>query len=413
MKAWASGAPRLAFDVLEGAILAGPTTRCHDSAPALPRPSPKPLPPATSRLLFPYMAFARSEASRSRFTLSQSGMPPPDASLFGSPEPYDLDFAGVDALPTLQARIAELVGAEPERVIVTVGASGAMHICALRLFRGARVASDVPSYEPFRALPELLGAEAHTVRRRFADGWQIDPDEARHVLSGCSAGGTPGHVFVTNTHNPTGARTDAERVRALADAAAAAGGALVSCEVYMEYLPPEARVEAWKLAPNGISIGSLTKAYGLGGLRIGWIVLGDAYASERALFEDLVFLAWVDPSTPALRVALRALGLLPELRARIAHFERTSKPHFQRFLEQTDGVEGLLPEHGIVGFPKLAGISDTRSFARRLAAEYEVDVVPGEFFGEPGHVRIGFGQDEEVVREGLERLARAIADLRR
>lgn len=365
-----------------------------------------------SRLLFPYMVYARSESFRSRWCLSQSGMPPPEAGLLGPPEPWDLGFAGAEALPDLQRRLAELSGADPERVIVTLGASAAMHLCALRFFRGARVASDVPSYEPFRALPKLVGGEGHTVRRRLRDGWQLDPDELRHVLSGCSRAGTPGHVFVTNTHNPTGALTDAERVAALGRAAADAGGALVSCEVYMQFLPPERRVEAWKLAPNGISIGSLTKAYGLGALRIGWIVLGDDFARDRALFEDMAFLAYVDPPTPALRAACRGLDALPALVQRIAHYERSSKPHFARFLEQTEGVTGTLPEHGIIGFPKLEGIEDTRAFARTLADEYDVDVVPGEFFGQPGHVRIGFGQEEALVREGLERIAQALQEAR-
>ena len=358
-------------------------------------------------ILFPYMAFARTQASRSRHCLTQSGMRPPDPRMFGPPPPLDLAFAGAEALPALEERLAQLHGTTRERVIVTPGASAALHILALRYLRGARVATDVPSYEPFRALPRLLGSDLRSVRRRREERWRLDPEAVRHALGPRSAG-APGHVFTTNTHNPTGALTSAADVRELAQVAAAAGGVLVSCEVYMQYAPPAERVEAWKLAPNAITIGSLTKAHGLGALRIGWIVLGDGVAADRARIEDMAFLAYVDPPTPALRAALLALEHLPALAERIAACERAGKPHLARFLAETEGVEGELAPFGLIAFPFLAGVPDTAAFAAWLAREWDVDVVPGEYFGAPGHVRLGFGEAEHDVQTGLERLAQGL-----
>jgi len=355
--------------------------------------------------LFPYMEFARTESFLSRFCLSQSGMPPPDGAVLGPPAPVDLDFAAAGALDAFAERVAAHLGTAPERVLVTVGASSAMHLCALRLFRGARVAAERPSYEPLRALPELLGGELAIVDRRLEDGWQLDPERVAAALAGARSG----HVFMTTPHNPTGARTSPRDLARLGRVAADAGGLLIACEVYEEFRPPGAHEHAFQSVPNALSIGSLTKAYGLGGLRLGWIAFGDEAARWRPLLEDGVFLAYVDPPTPALRAGCTAFDVLERLRAPIERVERESKPHVARFLSETSGVEGPLGDSGIIAFPRLEGVDDTRAFGRWLASEHDVDVVPGEFFGAPGHVRIGFGQPAETVRQGLERLARGLA----
>ncbi|HVS09032.1 MAG TPA: pyridoxal phosphate-dependent aminotransferase [Planctomycetota bacterium] len=368
-------------------------------------------PPSGAReLSFPYMLFARTEGMAAPYPLTQSGMTPPDAALLGEPEPPDLGFAGADALPRLQGRLAERFGVAPERVVVTLGASGAMAALALAWFRpGVRVASEVPSYDPLRALPRLLGADARLVRRRLDEGWRVDPAEVRRELAGAG----PGHLFLTNPHNPSGAVLGAGELRELAAEAARAGGVLISNEIYMEYAPPERRVHAFRLAPNAVSIGSLTKAYGLGALRIGWIVLGEGLAEERLHLEDALWLAWVDPPTPALRLALRALDRMGELRARLEEIERASKPIFVRWLEAAEELEGTAPEHGLIAFPRVRGVEDTRALARHLARDHGVGVVPGEFFGAPGHLRLGFGLPPEGLREALERLQQGLRSFRK
>lgn len=366
------------------------------------------MPESASPLLFPYMVWARDQGWRAAHVLSQSGMPPPEEELLGPRTPGDLEFAGAGALPALQERLAELAGAPPERVLVTVGASGAMHLAALHWFRGARVVSDVPSYEPFRSLPRLVGADPRRVPRRPEDGWRLDPDRVARELAGAGAPRARGHVFTTNTHNPTGASLCPDEVRALAEHAARAGGVLVSCEVYMQFVPPGERTEAWKLAPNAVSIGSLTKAYGLGALRLGWMVLGEELARERERLLDASFLAWVDPPTPALRAGLAALEHLAELRARLDAVARESRPLVARWLAETPHVRADLPPHGIICFPELEGVPDTAAFVAFCQAEHDVTVVPGEFFGAPGHVRLGFGQPPETVAAGLAALTQAL-----
>lgn len=354
---------------------------------------------------FPYMVFAQGEGQRSSYCLSQSGMPPPDAS-FLEGVAIDLQPPFVEALPRFEARVAELFGVRPERVLATLGASAAMHFCALRWFRaGSRVVCERPSYDPLRALPELLGAETVVLRRRREHAWDLDPGEVERALAGAARG----HVFLANPHNPSGTLLEATRVRELAAVCERAGGNLVSCEVYGEFLPPRARVHAALLAPNGVSIGSLTKAYGLGPLRLGWILLGEGLVAERHHVRDMAFLSYVDPPTVALRAGLRALDRLEELLQPLRRIEHESRPLLAAWLAETEGVQATFAEHGIIAFPELEGVEDTLEFARYLADRHEVDVVPGEYFGVRRHVRVGCGVPAETLREGLARLGEGLS----
>jgi aspartate/methionine/tyrosine aminotransferase len=367
------------------------------------------------RLQFPYMVWAHTSAVRSAYTLTQSGMPLAEPSFLDALGRLDIGHPAREALPALETRLAEIFGVGRERVIVTLGASGGMHLAALRFFRpGARVVADVPSYEPFRSLPQYLGAELLPIRRRMETGWQIDPGEVGVLLARkASSGSGPGHVFLANPHNPTGVMLERDRMRAIAREAERAGGCLISCEVYMEYVPNERRVHAFELAPNGISIGSLTKAYGLGPLRIGWILLGEGLVRERPHLVDMAYLSYVDPPTSTLRAGRLALDRLAELLRPLREIVGRSRPIWERWLSRTPGVRSTVPEFGIIAFPRIEGVEDTLALSEYLAAEHGVDVVPGEFFGSPGHLRVSCGVPAATLEEGLARLEGGIAAFRK
>jgi aspartate/methionine/tyrosine aminotransferase len=356
------------------------------------------------------MSFARNEANAAPHSLTQSGMPAADPALFADLGSIDLSYAGAQALPEFRAAVAERYGVGPERVLVTPGASGAMSVLSAVLFRSsARVAVETPSYEPLRALPRRAGAEVREIERRLERGWEVDAGEVEAALAGARVG----HVSVTTPHNPSGVRIPPKTLRELADVAAQRGGWLISNEIYEEYVPPEQAVRAARLAPNAISIGSLTKAYGLGALRVGWIVLGEAAVSLRPALEDASYLEYVDLPTFALRAGVRAWERERELREPLARVERESRPLFGRWLDSTPGVRAVFPEHGVITFVQVEGAADTVALQRRLAAEHGVAVVAGEHFGRAGFLRLGFGSPAERVAAALERLGRGLAALAR
>jgi len=360
---------------------------------------------------FPYMVFARTRAQLARHNLTQSGMPQPEAALELRAESAVVDsgYAGIEALPEWERRIADSLGVDPRRVIVTLGATGGMHLAAWRFFRpGSRVASETPSYEPLRALPRAFGAETVLVERDPAAGWRLDPARVRAALDGSR----PGHVFITNPNNPTGARMEASLMRDLAREAQRCGGVLVCCEVYLEFEQPSRREPAFRVAPNTVSISSLTKAYGLGGLRLGWMVLGEGLVGEREALLDLAYMSYVDLPTPALRAGPLAFEQLPRLRPALERVGRESRPILLDWLARTPGVQGTTPDLGLTAFPRIEGVSDSAGLADYLLEQHGVGVVPGEFFGRPGHLRIGCGLPPDRLRSALESLGQGLSAFR-
>jgi len=363
------------------------------------------------RTRFPYMFWAHDQSARTPHVLTQSGMPSADPALFSALPGIDLDHPSAGALPEVEQRLARIFGVDRSRVIVTLGASGGMYLAAARWFRpGTRVVADRPSYEPFRALPAQFGAETVELPRRLEDGWRLDPAAVRTALAGAKG---PGHVFFANLHNPSGARSEAGELVLMAEAAAKHRGLLIVCEVYMEYAPREERVHAALLAPNGVSIGSLTKAYGLGPLRAGWMILGEELAREREALLDQLYLDYVDPPTISLRAMASALGQLDALSRPIARVAAESRPIWERWLRETEGVRAFVPSRGIIAFPRIEGVSDTRALAEFLVREHQVDVVPGEFFGAPGHIRVGCALPPATLKAALERLEAGIRAFRK
>ncbi|MBK7877905.1 MAG: pyridoxal phosphate-dependent aminotransferase [Planctomycetes bacterium] len=359
-------------------------------------------------VLFPYMFWAHTEPARTRFPLTQSGMPAADPALFAGLPGIDLGHPTAEALPALEGALARRQGIPAERVLVTLGASGGMHVAALRWFRpGTRVVTDAPSYEPFRALPVHFGADTVVIERRLEDGWRLDVEAVERA---CAAARGPAHVFFANLHNPTGARTEERDLVRLAAAAARTGGNLIVCEVYMEYVPAAERVFAHQVAPNGVSIGSFTKAYGLGPLRLGWIALGEGLAKDARTVRDSTYLAHVDPPTITLRAGKIAMDRIAELAAPIVKNHAEVKPRFDRWLSTCAAIESTVPAHGIIAFPRVKGVADTRALAEHLVRAGLVDVVPGEHFGRAGHVRIGCGVPLAQLEEGLARFERGVAE---
>ena len=358
--------------------------------------------PAPSDALFPYMFWAHEESFTAPYSLAQSGMPIPDLPDFSLGGLELLGYPTMEAQPAFEAAVAELFGLEPRRVLATIGASGGMHLAAQRWFRGATVLVETPSYEPLRVLPEQAGGQVIPLRRRLEAGWEVDIDEVRRIASEADG---PCHIMLTNPHNPTGQVTSAARLQALAAAVEPTGGVLVVCEAYMEYAPRnEDRVHAPLLAPNAVGIGTLTKAYGLGALRAGWMLLGEGLASERDHLVDLHYLTWVDPPTPSLVAGTKALKRLPELMRPIRAIEAESQHHLHRWLRSSALVESTVPPFGILSFPRVRGVEDTRALAVFLAERFEVGVVPGEAFDSPGHLRVACGVPEATMVEALVRL---------
>lgn len=351
----------------------------------------------------PYMEWAKLH-SHARFGLAASDM----GYLLLAELPVrleELELSGASAYgyPPLQERLASYCGVPQECVVAANGASMANHLAIAALIEpGDEVLIEQPTYELLLSTARFLGASIRRFPRRFEDAWAVDPDAvARAVTSRTRL------IVVTNLHNPSGVRAPQETLARVADVARQAGARLLVDEVYLEGCRDEGVRSAFRLGPQVVVTSSLTKAYGLSGLRCGWVLAEPALAECMWRLNDLF---GVIPAHPAERLSILAFDHLPKIAARARDRLKTNRAFLHRFLDTRDDLAAVRPEAGTIIFPRLLSAS-VEELTRRLRDRYDTSVVPGHFFDEPTHFRIGIGAEPAIVEEGLSRLGRALDDM--
>lgn len=286
-------------------------------------------------------------------------------------------------------------------VVVTHGAIEALLLtCAALLGRSRRrrVLVGVPAYEALLRTPAAVGAEVVAVSVRQAGRAMLDLSALTERVDERVAA-----VLVNSPHNPTGAVADPGSLEALARRCADAGAVLVVDEVAVRTLDDGAP-HACDIAAYGagtvVAIGDVSKGFGLGGLRIGW--LATASAAVRDAAAAVKDLTTVGNAAPSELLAAWALRRRETLLAPVRDVAGANLEVLQRWIEATPGASLTPPRDGLVAFPRIpdAGIAAVE----RLRRERGVAVVPGELFGAPGHVRFGLGVAPDRFRVALQRL---------
>ena len=355
-----------------------------------------------------YMRWAKLHAA-ARYNLANSGLLGCTA---GELElgPGDLQVNGPNNLgfQPLVAAIAERYGARPEQVVTAAGTSGANFLAFATLVEpGDEVLIEQPTYEPLLAALSWRGARLRRFERRFEDGYRFDPGEVRAQLA--AAGGPRGVrlLVLTNPHNPSGAFAPAAEVAELGRLAAGAGALVLVDEVYRDVWegPEDGPPSHLHLGPNFLTTASLTKCYGLSGLRCGWVLGPPELAERMRRVND--FMA-ATGSMPSDALALAAFRQLPRLAARARAILGPNQELVRDFFAaHRDWLEAFLPARTMMAFPRLRREDDSQALHDRLR-RLETSIVPGRFFDHPRHFRLGFAVRTEDVAEGLRRLSAAL-----
>ena len=329
-----------------------------------------------------------AKVQHAELDLGQSGMaPPPPAILPLAGLETELAQQGYDMPPALRRGLADWWGVTEERLMLTLGTSHAFYLLAAsRLSRGDACLVELPTYEMLRRLPVLFGADV----QRFT---RSEP------LAERVAAQKPAMLWMSNPHNPSGVWLD--DLSEVSAACAEAGTLLCIDEVYLSYLPDPGRRSSCRLGDHVAVASSFTKAFGLGTVRCGWLVAAPAVIGEAIDYNDYISVLYPNPNA---WVGLRALAHKDALAARADQARRRGLALVDAWIAGRDDVSWQRPNGGIIGLLKLHKVDDTFAFVNRLLDERQTKVVPGEFFEAPGHVRLGFGIDVEILREGLERL---------
>jgi hypothetical protein len=269
--------------------------------------------------------------------------------------------------------------------------------------KGAEVIVERPTYEPLLRIPQALGFRIRRLGRRFDVGYAIDLDRFAALVTTRTR-----LAIVTNLHNPSGARIGMPVLRAMASLLARVGAYLLVDEVYLECVfgsRPESCVHA---GPNVITTNSLTKAYGLDGLRAGWILGPKPLIARAGRISDLM----TDNSVaPGEQMALAALGRLRDLDRRAHGLLDPNLARVRAFLAGEPRLTAFIPDGGNVVFPRLPRGMDSDRLVRHLLARYSTLVVPGRFFESLRHIRLSFGCTATRLARGLKNITRALDDL--
>ena len=291
--------------------------------------------------------------------------------------------------PELREAIAALYERiEPDDVIVTSCAEEGIFLVYHALLRaGDHAIVETPCYESALELARSTGADVGEWRRRYEDGWA-------HDLAALELSLRPNTrlLYVNQPHNPTGTLMDRATFERVSELARSRGIVLFGDEVYreLEHDPRDRLPAACDLDEHAVSLGSISKSYGLPGLRLGWLVTRDEATREAIMrMKDYTTICSSAPSEVLTALALRNRQVLLDRNLELVARNLSLLDGF--FERHADTFEWIRPTASPIGFPRVKGVADIDEMCARLA-DLGVLLLPGSVYDEPGHVRVGFGR---------------------
>jgi aspartate/methionine/tyrosine aminotransferase len=347
-----------------------------------------------------YMNWAKTR-STAKFNLATSGLGNLKLrELRVSLDDLEITDGGYGYPPLVQS-IAVRYRVNSGSVVTAAGTTFANHLAMAALIEpGDEILFEHPAYEPMLAAALYLGAKVKRFGRRFENGFRIE---------GLEVSPETRLIVLTNLHNPSGVLIDEAELKEIGEIARGVGARVLVDEVYMETLFEDSPSTSFHLGNDFVVTSSLTKAFGLSGLRCGWIFAEPELAKRMWLLNDLF------ASTPVHageRLSVVAMQQLSEIGARAKSLLDRNRKLLNQFLDTREDLEAIRPEFGTVMFPRVRSGSSEK-LCQLLREKYETSVVPGKFFEMPAHFRIGIAGDTDVLEEGLRRVGDALDELSR
>jgi aspartate/methionine/tyrosine aminotransferase len=327
-----------------------------------------------------------------KFNLAVSGiLPCPLIELGARIEDLEINGPSMYGFAPLQQAIAAHCDVPVECVVAASGTTMANFVAMAAVIEpGAEVLIEQPAYDPLIGIARYLGAEVKRFQR--ASGFSSNLISSRTKL-----------IILTNLHNPTCARLEEAELRNIGNLAKDVGALVMVDEVYLECMFEEMS-SAFHHGPQFVCTSSLTKAYGLSGLRCGWILAEPQLARRIRHVKDLMD---THPPHPAEQLSVIAFRKLDHLAMRAKTLLSANRMLVREFVDSCPHIEVDLPEYGTCIFPRLKS-RDADGFFELVHNKYDTDVVPGRFFERPDHFRMGIGADTATLKEGLQRLKHAL-----
>ena len=350
-----------------------------------------------------YMYWAKSQVGAD-FPLATSDLDHlPIADLNLSLDDIEITGSSRYGYVPLRERIAQHSGVGAENVVYTVGTAMANHIAMATLIEpGDEILIEHPTYELLISTAQYLGASIKRFHRRFENAFTIDPAEIKTLI-----GPRTKLIVFANLNNPTSAYTDKDTLIAVGEIADRTGVRVLVDEVYLDAAFSQQPKSAFHLGNQFVTTTSLTKVYGLSGLRCGWILAESQLAEQMWRLIDLFYATPVHASE---LLSTRVFEKMAQVRGRAQSILMKNGELIAEFLDSHKQIRAIPYVGGLVVFPRLLNKSVDRLHSH-LNEKYRTSIVPGRFFEMPDHFRIGLGMKAEILSQGLRNIGKALDDL--
>jgi aspartate/methionine/tyrosine aminotransferase len=360
-----------------------------------------------------YLAWAMRYYGKVPYDLASSGIAPTTlhqvlVASEGAGGSLGGDLADSDGPQKLKRAVARFNGVAFEEVGFALGTTHALWLALASLLQsGDEALVESPGYEPLTTLSAAAGAIVRTFERSVSRGCPLE-------LEAVTAEITPRTrvVVVSNPHNPSGRRADRETIRQLAERLSERNMSLLVDEVYGPFQDMDPGADTWansarRLGPNVVTVSSLTKSFGLGADRIGW-VLAPPHIIERVQAVTLATCGSLPLSYA--NASARAFAHIGSLRERADRSVEGNRQTVEAWMARHPEWTWSAPEGGLFGLAVRKQPGDLRETIERGASREGVLVAPGAFFGVPNGFRISWSISTEKLNPALERLSRVVPD---
>jgi len=318
---------------------------------------------------------------------------------------HDLGRGAQSGADEFKEALINIYGCGSGNIVTTAGGTAANFLVFLSLLdRGDEFIIEQPGYQPMWLTSEMMGAKKVSWIRHFNDGFRLDVDALERLITDRTK-----LIVLTNPHNPTGVVADRElEIRKVAEIAQARGIYVLIDEIFLDgaFAP---QISAYGL-PNVIITSSMTKVYGLGGQRTGWIIASTEIVSrcQHAKMHTA-------GSSSYIGEIMNAHALKKARKRLVQKFFDLSMTNYRVVNEwmaaNPDIVEWAMPNSGIMCFPKYKVDMSSIELCHKLLDDHGVMVNPGEYFNLDGHIRLSYACSEDVLRSGLKALGKGLREL--
>lgn len=346
-----------------------------------------------------YMYWAKTQ-SRARFNLATSGVGAFPLSELGELPPLEINGDNSYGYAPLKRAIAGRYGVDADCVVTAAGTSGANYLAFATLLQaGDEVLIEHPTYGLLVDALEYVGAVVKRFARTHEGAYAVDVEAVRRAV-------TPRTklIVVTNLHNPSSVLTGEGVLREIGEIARSVGARVLVDEVYLDAVYENTPRTSFHLGAEFVVTSSLTKVYGVSGLRCGWILAEAELARAMWRMNDVFAATPVHPGELLSVAVFERLDAVREWSRRIVEADRKM---LSDFLDRTGAVCAVRTRWGTTTFLRLAH-GEADEFLAKLRAERETSAVPGRFFGAPDCFRVGMGVNHEMFAEGLRRIEEAL-----